>query len=79
MILGSTDDTFRMGENFEILAARDGNERDATTLGEPYAGSRGRRDGRDDRRAEPCCFLHKLYGDAARQKNEAVRRRNRSP
>jgi hypothetical protein len=52
-MLCSIDNPFRMRENLEILAARDGHKRDPAIFRESHPGGGGRRDGGDDRHAKP--------------------------
>jgi len=60
MMLGSIDDALMMGEDFEIAAARDRNQRDAADLREAHASRRRHRHGGNDWRPEPRRFLDEL-------------------
>ena len=74
-MLGSIDDALRMGENFEVLAARDRHKCESAGLRKADPGRRRHRYGGDDRRAKPRGFLNEFDGDPARQKHDAMRGR----
>jgi hypothetical protein len=79
MKLGSIDDALMMREDFEILAARDRDKRDAAGVRQAHASRCRDRHGGDNRRAETRRFLNKFDRNPACEKYDAMRGRLPAP
>lgn len=79
MVVASIDDALAMREDFEMLAPRDRNKRDAAGFRKGDSGRCRGRYGGDDRRAKPRRLLDELDRDPAGQRDEAMRGRDPAP
>ena len=62
-----------MGEDFEILAPRDGDERHSRLVGELYGGGRRRRDSDQNRGIDPRRLLDQFNRNTACHQDHAIR------